>query len=133
MIFIKILIFVNLISHQHDNDTICLYAKNPNKAKYQLLINIREFLGSRYCDDSKAFIEYSNDMDNINKNIEEYNPSKKRKINMVSNKELNSIITELFVAGRKIIKEQDKYACSPTGKGLERQTKVIQDQGRKNK
>ena len=98
-----------------------------------MLINIREFLGSRYCNDSKAFIEYSNDMDNINKNIEEYNPSKKRKINMVSNKELNSIITELFVAGRKIMKEQDKYACSPTGKSLERQTKVIQDQGRKKK
>ena len=33
---------------------------------------------------------------------------------------LNSIITELFIRGRKIIKEQDKSACSPTGKGLER-------------
>ena len=29
---------------------------------------------------SKAFIEYSNIMDNIYKNIEEYNPNKKRKI-----------------------------------------------------
>ena len=30
--------------------------------------------------DSKAFIEYSNDMDDIYKNIEEYNPNKKRKM-----------------------------------------------------
>ena len=33
--------------------------------------------------DCKAFIEYSNDMDDIYKNIEEYNPSKKRKILIV--------------------------------------------------
>ena len=30
--------------------------------------------------DSKAFIEYLNDMDDIYNNIEEYNPNKKRKI-----------------------------------------------------
>ena len=30
--------------------------------------------------DSKAFIEYSNDMDDIYKNIEEYNPHNKWKI-----------------------------------------------------
>ena len=64
----------------------------------------------------------------ISKNIIQ---AKNRKTNMVSNKELNSIITELFVRGRKIIKEQDKFACSPTGKGLERQTKVVHDQGKK--
>ena len=33
--------------------------------------------------DCKTFIEYSNDMDDIYKNIEEYNPSKKRKILIV--------------------------------------------------
>ena len=41
--------------------------------------------------DSKAFIEYSNDMDKIYKNIEKYNPNKKRKIlivfdDMIANK-----------------------------------------------
>ena len=30
--------------------------------------------------DSKDFVEYFNDMDYIYKNIEEYNPNKKRKI-----------------------------------------------------
>ena len=60
--------------------------------------------------DSKAFIEYSNDMDNIYKNIEEYNPNKKRKIlyltimiaDMFSNKKLNAILTEQFIRGRKL-------------------------------
>ena len=55
--------------------------------------------------DSKPFIEYSNDMD-IYKNIEEYNPNKKHKIlvvfhdmipDMLSNKKLNPIVTELFI------------------------------------
>ena len=61
--------------------------------------------------DSKAFIEYSNDMDNIYKNIEEYNPNKKYKIlivfddmiaGMVSNKKLNPIVSELFIRGGKL-------------------------------
>ena len=33
--------------------------------------------------DSKVFIEYSDKMDDIYKNIEEYNPNKKRKILIV--------------------------------------------------
>ena len=50
-------------------------------------------------------------MDNIYKNIEEYNPNKKRKIlivfddiiaDMLSNKKLNPIVTELFIRGRKL-------------------------------
>ena len=57
---------------------------------------------------SKVFIEYSNNIDNIYKNIEEYNPNKKRKIliafddmitAMLSNKNFNSIVIELFVRG----------------------------------
>ena len=57
---------------------------------------------------SKVFIEYSNNIDNIYKNIEEYNPNKKRKIliafddmiaDMLSNKNFNSIVIELFVRG----------------------------------
>ena len=57
---------------------------------------------------SKVFIEYSNNIDNIYKSIEEYNPNKKRKIliafddmiaAMLSNKNFNSIVIELFVRG----------------------------------
>ena len=44
-----------------------------------MLINKREYTGLKYVNDPKAFIEYSNDMDAIYKNIEEYNPNKTRK------------------------------------------------------
>ena len=104
--------FLNLINHEPDIDTIYLYAKDPYEAKYQWLINKRESTGLKYLRDSKTFIEYSNDMHDINKNIEEYNPNKKRKIlivfvdmiaDMFSNKKLlNPIVTELFIRRRKL-------------------------------
>ena len=55
-------------------------------------------------------MEYSNDI-NIYQNIEEYNPNKKQKIlivfgdmipDMLSNKKFKSIVTELFIRGRKL-------------------------------
>ena len=55
--------------------------------------------------------KYSSDMDDIYKGIEEYNPNKKSKIlivfdgsiaDMLSNKKLNLIVTELFIGGRKL-------------------------------
>ena len=102
---------LNLINHEPDIDKIYLYAKDPYEAKYQFIINKWESTGLKHFNDSKAFIEYSNDMDDIYKNIEEYNPSKKRKIlivfddmiaDMLSNKKLNPIVTELFIRGRKL-------------------------------
>ena len=70
----------NLIIHQPDIDKIYLYAKNPFEAKNQFLINKRESTGLKHLNDYKAFIEYSNNVDDIYKDIEEYNPNKKRKI-----------------------------------------------------
>ena len=55
-----------------------LYAKYPYEAKYQFLINKWESIYLRYFGDSKAFIEYLNNMNNIYENIEEYNPNNKR-------------------------------------------------------
>ena len=60
-----------LTNHEPDTDEIILYAKDPYEAKYQSLINKRESAGLKYLNDSKAFIEYSNDMDDIYKNIKE--------------------------------------------------------------
>ena len=88
-----------MINHEPDIDKIYLYAKDQCKEKYQLLINKRESTGLKYLNDPKAFIEYWNDMDNVFKNIEEYNPNKKRKICLVI-KKLNPIVTELFIRGR---------------------------------
>ena len=63
---------LNLINNQPDIDKIYLYAKDPYEAQY--LINKREKLVLDHFDDHKAFIEYSNDMQDVYKNIEDYNP-----------------------------------------------------------
>ena len=62
----------NLVNQQQDIDKIYLYSKDPNEAKYKIWIKKVKML--------KAFIEYSNDMDDIYKNIEKYNPNKKCKL-----------------------------------------------------
>ena len=81
------------------------------KKIYQYLINKREKVGLDHFDDPKAFMEYSNDMQDVYKNIEDYNPIKKRKIlivfddviaDMINNNKLNPIVTELFIRGRKL-------------------------------
>ena len=74
----EILLF-NLINQQPDIDKIYLYAKDPCEVKYQFLINKWESIGLKHFNDSKDFIEYSNNMDDIYKNIEEYNLNKKLK------------------------------------------------------
>ena len=61
---------LNLMNNQSDNDKIYLYAKDPYKAKYQYLINRRENVGLDHFNDPKTFIEYSNDMLDVYKNIE---------------------------------------------------------------
>ena len=69
---------LKLINHEPDIDKIYLYAKDPYEAKYQILIHKRESTVLKYLNDSKAFIEYSNNMDDIyKKDIEEYNLNKK--------------------------------------------------------
>ena len=42
-----------------------LYAKDPYESKYQYLINKREGVGTNHFNDTKAFIEYSNDMHDV--------------------------------------------------------------------
>ena len=102
---------LNLINNQPDIDEIYLYAKDPYEAKYQILINKKESTILKHFNDFKAFIEYSNDMQDVYENIEEYNTDKERKIliafdnmiaDMINNKKLNSIVTELFTRRRKL-------------------------------
>ena len=100
-----------MINNQPDIDKIYLYAKDPYEDKYQFLIKRRENIGAKHFNDPKAFIEYSNDMHDVYKNINNYNLSKENKIlkvfddmiaDMINNKKLNSIVTELFIRGRKL-------------------------------
>ena len=102
---------LNLINNQLDINKIYLYAKDPYEAKYQYLINKREKLGLDHYDDPKAFMEYSNNMQDVYKNIEDYNPNNNRKVlivfddmiaDMIKNKKINPIVTELFIRGRKL-------------------------------
>ena len=101
----------NLINNQPDIDKIYLYAKDPYEIKYQYLISKREKVGLNHFNDPKAFMEYSNDMQDVHKNIEDYNRIRKRKIlivfddmiaNMINNNKLNPIVTELFIRGKKL-------------------------------
>ena len=71
---------LNLINNQLDIDKICLYAKDPYEAKYQHLINKREKVGTDHFNDPKAFMECSNNMQDIYKNIGDYNPNKNFKV-----------------------------------------------------
>ena len=107
----KINLVLNLIENQPDIDKLYLYAKDAYEAKYQYLINNRECVGINHFNDSKAFIEYSNDMHDGYKNIDNYNPDKENNIlivfdnmiaDMIRNKKLNSIVTRLFIKGRKL-------------------------------
>ena len=101
---------LNLINNQPDIDKIYLYVKDPYE-KSQYLINKREKVGLNHFNDPKAFMEYSNDMQDVYKNIEDYIPIKKRKIfivfdymiaDMINNNKLNPVVTELFIRGRKL-------------------------------
>ena len=86
---------LNLINNQPDIDKIYLHAKDPYEAKDQYLINIRDKAGLNHYDDPKAFMDYSNNMQDVYKNI-----WKKRKLLIVfddmiadniNNKKLNPI------------------------------------------
>ena len=106
----KINSLFHLIIHQPDIDKIFLYAKDPYEAKHRFLINKTENPSLKHLNDSKAFTEHSNDMDDIYKNIKEYNPNKKRETltvfdmiaDMLSHKKRNWPVTELLIRGRKL-------------------------------
>ena len=97
---------LNLINNEPDIDKIYLHAKDPYEDKYQFSINKRESTGLKHFNHPKAFIEYSNDIQDFYKNIDDYNPDKENKIlivfddmitDMINNIKLNSIVTELFI------------------------------------
>ena len=103
--------FLNLINEQRDIDKIYLYAKDLSESKYEHLINNRENAEIKHSNDSKAFIDCSNTMDDVYENIDHYNSKRKRKVLIVfgdmiadsmTNKKFQSIIKELFIRCRKL-------------------------------
>ena len=100
-----------MIKHQRpDIDEIYLYVKDPFESKYQLLVNGREKVGTENLKNPKAFIDYSQTIDDVYKYLEDYNPTKKRIVivfedmiaDMKSNKTLSPVVTELFLRGTKL-------------------------------
>ena len=81
---------LSLINHQLDIHKIIAYAKDLYESNYQYLMKKREQVGLKHPKDWKAFMEYSNDINEIYKCIEKYNAGKKQKVlikfdNMIAN------------------------------------------------
>ena len=102
---------LNFIKEQDDIDKTYLYAKNLSKPKYKFLIKKPEDVGTNHFNDSNAFIECSNTMDDIYENIDDYNPNKKGKIlivfgdmieDIMTNKKLQAIIKDLSIRCTKL-------------------------------
>ena len=78
---------LNLINGQQDSDSlidkIYLYAKDLSKSKYEFLIKKWKNVGIKHYNDPNAFIQCPNTMDNVYENINDCNPSRKRKILIV--------------------------------------------------
>ena len=88
-----------------------MYAKDLREPKYEFLIKKCENVGIKHFSDPNAFIEYSNTMDDVYENIDDYNPNRQRKIlnvfddmiaDIMKNKKFQAIIKELFIRCRKI-------------------------------
>ena len=104
---------LNLIQKDNNNfiDKIYLYAKDLEEPKYQLLVKECENAGIKNLNDPNAFIEYSNTMDDVHNNIDDYNAKRKRKIlivfddmvaDIMTNKKFQASIKELFIRCRKL-------------------------------
>ena len=68
-----------------------LSVKDPNEAKSQYLIKKRKN-GLQHHEDLNSYIEYSNNIQDVYKNIGKYNPEKKRKVLIV----VHDMISEIF-------------------------------------
>ena len=90
-----------LIQYDIRQILIKVFAKGLPEAKQQLLIKKSRSVGLNHCDDPNAFIEYSNDMEDIFEKYDEYNPNKKKILivfddmiaDMFGNKNLQPIVT----------------------------------------
>ena len=106
-------VLLNLIQQDSDNliDKSYLFAKDLDELKYQFFVIKRENAGIKNLNDPNAFIEYSNTMDDVYNNIDDYNLKRKRKFLIVFDdritdiiiyKRFQAIIKELFIRCRKL-------------------------------
>ena len=102
---------LNLINNFHPTDKIYLYAKDTDEKKYQFSINKREQAVIKNLNDPHAFIEYSNDMDDVFDNINNYNKNRDKKVliifddmiaDIMRSEKFKAIVKELFIRCRKL-------------------------------
>ena len=102
---------LHLINNLHPIDKIYLYAKDIHEPKYEYLINKREQAGIKNLNDLHAFIEYSDDMNDVLDDINNFNKNRDKKVLIVFddmiadieyNKKFKRIIKELFYRARNI-------------------------------
>ena len=104
---------LNLIQKNNNNliDKIYLYAKDLEEPNYQLLIGKRENAETKNLNDTNTFFKYSNTIDDVYDDINDYNPKRKRKVlivfgdviaDIMTNKKFQVIIKELFIRCRKL-------------------------------
>ena len=101
----------NLINEQDDIDKIHLDAEDLSEHKCEFLIKKHEDAEKKHFNDPNAFIECSDTMDDVYKNVNDYNPNRKRKIlivlddmivDIMKNKKFQAIVKELFIRCRKL-------------------------------
>ena len=102
---------LHLIEKLHPIDKIYLYAKDPDEEKYQYVINKREQVGIKNLNDPYAFIEYSNYMNDVLEDINNYNKNRDKKVLIIFDDEIadimrcqkfKAIVKELFIRCRKL-------------------------------
>ena len=75
---------MNLIKGQWSNiNKILWYVKDSFESKFWLLINEREKVGTEKLKNPKAFIDYSQTIDDVYENLDDYNLTKKRRVLIV--------------------------------------------------
>ena len=102
---------LHLINNFHAIDKIYLYAKDADEKKYQYLINKREQAGLKNLSDPHAFIEYSNNMNDVVDDINNYNKNRDKKVliifddmivDIMRSEKFQAIVKELFIRCRKL-------------------------------
>ena len=97
------------INEQNDIEKIYLYVRDLSKPKYEY--SIKKRAGIKHLNNPNAFIECSNAIDDVYENIDDYNPTRKRKklivfddmiADIMTNKKFQTIIKELFTRCRKL-------------------------------
>ena len=102
---------LHLINNFHPINKIYLYAKDTDENKYQYLINKREQAGIKNLNNPHAFIEYSNDMNDVLENINNYNKNRDKKIliifddmiaDIMRSEKFKAIVKQIFIRCRKL-------------------------------